>query len=666
MTALLTSLLLLAPPGTAQDSQTLEARRAEIVRLVIEHGRGRFAATDRQEDRPEAWLMLNSAGKPSYAEGSLEYAAALLMAGEETERAARIIDTVLAAQAQGGKCPGGFPWTPDGAADSYATAYLAPWLAYLKAHHSEQLPEATRTGLEAALRPALGAVQRLSVQPADGLPFLARLAAQATLGAALGDAAVRAKAAADLEAWSKLVGASGLPCLQQPTATAMTAAALNWAWCLAPSEEARSAAGAALEYLYRDLALRSLPSSGTVAGAVIGGHLGDYALGAGAARYLVHAQYGRPAILSAEPFALFLALPGYAVGGETAQLAAAGEAPRTVRAQTADAALATFVHPAYALGTMSGPVGAGTMPVVLTYGSGKQPGAWCAVSPLPARVAAVQDGRRALVNFDVDDVGFEDDRLFVVGEFHLGLRSELDAVLVNQARYTEEFAVALETRGSVVTERDGVYTAVIPVVMGPATVKAYDQPVGPAELAWSEPNADGDRELVLKLSARSIRAREQSRNNYRIGLAIEMATRDEYPTAEAFAAVVYNHRRVRQETKSKRVKVGEKTDNPHRPRLYTRPVERGDWIFETRIVQDMTFVGETPGDTEEAPPKETFSLELTEDLEQNLLAERLVNDIEQLWDFIYRSPALNHEGGDALATVLRSPPAEPAPPLAPQ
>jgi len=158
------SLLLAVGPGATQDVPSPEARRAEIVRLVLRHGESRFEAAEAAPDAlPEAYLMLNSAGQPSYAEGSLEYAAALLMSGADTARAAKIIGTVLAAQAAGGKCPGGFPWRPETEADPYATAFLAPWLAYIHQHLTGGLPDDLRARLSASLKPALGAVQRFSV-----------------------------------------------------------------------------------------------------------------------------------------------------------------------------------------------------------------------------------------------------------------------------------------------------------------------------------------------------------------------------------------------------------------------------------------------------------------------------------------------------------------------
>jgi hypothetical protein len=672
MLPLLMSVLFAWRPAVAQNVPSPDERRADILRLVLQYGERHWKEPEPTPEGPadplitrdspspaSAYLLPNSAGEPSYAEGSLEYAAALLMSGGPTDRAALIIGTVLSAQAAGGKCPGGFPWRPKTEPDAYATAYMAPWLAYIHQHLAASLPETTRTNLAASLAPALGAVERFDVRPEETQQFLSKAAAESMLAAALDNTAARARAATDFAAWLKQAGQSGFPNAQCPTSTAISAAALHWVWLAAPSDEARQGAASALEYLYRDLALRYQPEAARVAGAVVSGSYGDYATGSGAARYLLFAQFGRPELTVAEPFALFLAVPGFMANDETVELSRRLDVPRTIRVRAGDHTLTTYVHPRYALGTMSGPVDVGAAPVALTYGPADAPGAYCTVTPAAARVSAVQNGNQALVNFDFDNVGMDSDRLLVYAELHLGLKSSLGSVFLNQARYTEDYAVAVETRSSVATERDGVYTAVTPIVMGPATEEAWDDPVGPAQLSWVPLGGDSkDSELVLKMTARSLRAREKPRNNYRIGFAVEMGTREECPSIEEFAKTIYDDRRVKQETKAKTVKVGEKGEKPHGPELYNRPVERGNWIMETRVVQDMTYTSDK------------VVLELTEDLEQNRTVEQTVNGVECLWDFLYRSPALNQMPGDALNTVLRPPPspppaAEEIPPAAP-
>lgn len=634
-------------PGSGQ-TLSAEERRVLIRRLVLQHAERRLerivrekADSSEQSHTEESYLMLDSSGRPSYAEGTLECVAALLMADQHTQLATKMIDIVLGAQATRGHCPGGFPWTPGGEVSAYATAYLAPWLAYIHQHLAERLPEPTRSRLANALRPALGAVQRFSPQLDDSRAYLVKVAAEATLSAALGDSLGRTRAATEFLAWLRYAREQGLATLHQPAAHCVVASALHWIFTSSPSPECHEGAAAALEYLYRDLALRYQPNAEMVAGAVIAGHYGDFALGTGPTRYLLHAQFGRPDLHSAEPFALFLAVPGFTPREDTIELTRMMDAPRIVQSRILDCTTSTYVHPRYALGTMTGQMGPETKPVVLTYGSPGEPSAYCEVTPQPARVTALQSENRALVCFDIDNVGYEDDRLLVHADFHFGLRRDLDAILVNQARWTTDFDVAVESRGNVVTERDGVYTAVIPIAMGPAAAKPYDHPVGPAELSWRPLAGDAERELVLTMAARSVRAREKPRHNYRIAFAVEMASNEDYPSVEAFAEVIGNQRRVTQQITTRRVKVGEKTEDVRRPNLYDRPVERGNWIYEARIVQGVTLSGEG------------FSMELLDDLEQNRLVGQRINGAELVWDFIYRSPMLNHLPGEPLHAVLR-------------
>jgi len=647
MLSLLVAAFCALRPAIAQDLPSPEARRSEIIRLVLEYGDKHFAAqwaTTSSIPR-EAYLMRDSEGRPSYAEGSLEYAAALLTSRVSTEQAAHILDAVLSAQAIAGSEKGSFPWRPNTGADPYATAYLAPWLAYLHQHFANALPADTRTRLAQSLEPALASVLRFDARPEDTRAFLVKVAAEAMLASALKDPEAASRAAADMNTWLKYASENGFPIAQRPTATVVAVAALHWIWLAAPTEDAKRSAAAALEYLYRDLALRSQPKAGMVAGVGISARYADYATGTGATRYLLYAQFGRPELTFAEPFAMFLTVPGFTPSEETVALARAVDAPRTVCVRSGDRHLTTYVHPRYALATMSGPVEAGTVPIVVTYGSPGKPGAYCTVAPVPARVATVQDASRALVSFDFDGIGYEDDRLFVSAEFHLGLKSTLDSVLINQGRYTEAYAAAVETRASVITECAGVYTAVTPIIIGPASAMSYDETPRPGELAWT-PTADGkDSELILRIVARSVRAREKPRDNYRLGLAVELGSRDDFRTVEDFAKAIDETRRVKGELKTKRVKIGEKTDDAHRPPMYNRPVERGNWIIETRVMQTLTFTADQT------------TLQLVEDLQQNQVVAQTVNGVEAAWDFLYRSPALNQMPGDALDSVLRPPPA---------
>jgi hypothetical protein len=524
---------------------------------------------------------------------------------------------------------------------------------YLHQHLADRLPDALRSRLAAALKPALGAVGRFDPQPADTEAYLGKVAASCVLASALGDSGAATRAAGDFAAWLKSVSAAGFPILQQPTPVVEAVAALHWIWLAAPNDAVKRGAAGALEYLYRDLALRYQPAAGVVGGAVARGHYGDYAGGTSATRYLLYAQAGCPPLAVAEPFAMFLVVPGFAPSEGTVALARALDAPRLVRAASGERRLTTYLHPRFALGTLSGPVDTRTTPVAITYGTPGEPGAFCRARPVPCRVAVLQDDACALVSFDFDQVGYDDDRRQVDLRFYLGPRSALDSVRVNEDLYTTDYAVAVETRSAVITERNGVYTAVTPIAMGPIDEKSWDATPQPAELKWDTAESPDDPWLVLTLPSRWLEARETARDNFRVALAVEVASQDDYVDAATFAKAVYEERRVKQDASLKRVKVGERNERMNQQLGLRRPVERADWIIETQVLQDLTF---TAG---------TDVLQLSEDLQQNRVVTETVNSVPLPWDFLYRSPSLNHSRGDALDACLRPPPAPPEPPPAP-
>ncbi|MGQ9730219.1 MAG: hypothetical protein ACUVX8_03015 [Candidatus Zipacnadales bacterium] len=631
-------------PRTSQSPLDAQERQAEIIRRVLEYGEKNYglghAPEPSEAQMPEASLIRAPSGRHTCAEGSLEYAVALLSSGVSPERADRIVQTLLNAQAGRGKDAGGFPWHPGEAPSAYATAYMAPWLAYIDQHLATLLPESTRARLHAALRPALQMVAKFDTKPNETQRYLVRTAAFATLATAIGDDAARGRAERDFAVWLKHVSEKGMAILQDPSATVVCVAALQWIWLNPPSVEARTGAGAALEYLYRDLALRFLPGANMVAGAAVNAHWGDYAAGTGATRYLLFGQFGRPALTMAEPFAMFLAIEGFSPNQETLALAQVVDTPRSIYSISEGRCFTTYVHPRYALGTLSGLIEKGGAPVVVTYGSEGEPNAYCEVVPLPARITSAQDEGMALVSLDFDNIGYEAERLYVSVHFHLGPRSALDAVLINQTPYAADFAAVVESKSAVVTEREGVYTAVIPIIAGPATVKPYDVRLESPSIAWE---ASGEKDdLVLTIPARTVRARETSRDNYRIAFAIEVGTVDDWPSVEAFATHIYDKSRASCEAKATRTKVGEKVEGAHKylP-WYNRPVERGKWIFEDRVVQELAYRnGER-------------ALGITEDLAKNEVIRIWQGGGEFTWDFLYRSPALNHVAGEALTSVFR-------------
>jgi len=643
----------------AQAADDVQARRARLLALILEYGEAEFRNMPGPgPDAPPAGAYLEAmgGGRPTVPRGALEYAAALLTADLLPQCADGIVNDVLATQAPpgAGKQAGAFPWQRGSEPDPAATAYVAPWLAYIHRELKEKLPAQTQARLAASLQPALKAVGRLRVTPAETGLFLMKAGAEAMLARELeGEARpARSGTAADLAAWTKFTQENGIPEAQSPSYSVDAVAGLNWVWIAAPDEETRAAAGAGLEYLHHDLALRYHPKSAMVAGAAVRAFPRDYITGMSASQYLLYAQYGRPELGSAPPFAMFLTLPGF-VPGDGSQAAATLDVPRTVASRVPGRTSTTYLDPQFSLGTMSGEVVSGTVPVLLTFPEGTRPTAYCVVQPLPARVAAVQEGARALVSFDFDDIGYDPARVRAGVEVHLGTEDVIDRVLVNQTPYTADYAVAVPTKSSAVIDRDGVFTSITVVAHGPAVPQEEEASPRPAVLEWVAGDEGAPRELIVRVQARDANSRQLARGNYRVALAVEMASRASFRTLEEFASHIYETR-TGAEVKAKRVKVGEKVEGADLVPGNRRPVERARWIFDYLVLQTLQYQS---GDD---------VLALTEDLEQNETVSRTVNGVEQAWDFLYRSPSLNHVPGDALDSVLRPPPLPPPPEPAPE
>ncbi len=642
--------LLSLPPVTAQTPGSSAARRGEILAMVLDYGEANY---DEQTH-----LVRDNTAQPSVAEGSLEYAVALFTTGAMPERAAALTNAVLAAQVASGKSRdrGAFPWHLGEPGSDVATAELAPWLAYLSRHLRDKLPAETQARLAASLSPALAAVSRLPVDRTQTSDYLRTLAAQATLSTALAEGTARTDWASGFAGWVRLTEQKGLLEFDSPSFYALDIAALQWLQDVAAEPRAQTKAAEALEYLYRDLALRYHPKAGRTAGA--GARVLERDLsGMGAGRFVLFAAFGQPELPAAPPFAMFLALPGFTPNAETIDTATRLDVPRTIQTRNGLVTTTTYVNPLYSLGTMTGPVNGETAPVVLTYPQPDAPSAYCSVRPTPARVAAVQKESRALVDLDFDQIG-SPGRVQAQVDVHLGPQSALSKVLVSGSLYYDATAgtkvtypVAVASGTQVVTERAGVFTAFTIALAAPAESRPWDLAGKPGVLEWVKPLPTGEDELVLHISARQDDMRQAPRDNYRVAFAVEMAATDSVADFDTFVAQVQKSR-LRKDLSARKVKVGERNANPFREPAFGAPVERGDWIFEIRVVQDLQYASAQD------------SLALTEDLQKNQVITQSIDGQDERWDFLYRSPSLNEMPGEPLNAVFRPPPPPPPPPPA--
>jgi len=649
--------LLPLPPSPAQGTGDAQARRNRVLAMIVEYGQANY---DEQ-----AHLVRDHSAQLAIAEGSIEYAAALLAADQQRERAAAVIEAVLATQATSPKAgqPGAFPWRPGEAPSDAATAEAAPWLAHIQQHFRDKLPAETQTHLAASLGPALAAVSRLPDERANTSGYLRKLAAQATLSTALGTSGPKGDWAGELADWAKLTEDKGIIEFNSPSFYPRDVAALQWIWLVAQDPRVKGKAAEALEYFCRDVALHYHPKAGRTAGPGVRVLDRDY-LGMGAGRFLLYGLFGQPDLPAAPPFAMFATVAGFVPNQETVQTAAQLDAPRLVRTRTVDRTTTTYLHPLYSLGTMGGPLTPGCAPVALIYPQRDASSGYCTIRPVPARIASVQKDGKALIDLDFDQIGKAPNRVQVQVDVHLGPKSSFGKVLVNETAYYDAaerkdvpYPVAIDSQASVITEREGVFTAVTVIAAGPIEPKSWDLSGKPGMLEWVKPLPTAEDELVLHLCGRQDDRRQPVRDNYRVAFAIEMAATDAYPTVDEFAQAVFKAR-IRKSVSTKRVKVGEREVNPQRPKGFMEPTERANYIYEVRMVQELRY--QSGNDV----------LELTEDLQKNQIIAQTIDGQDLKWDFLYRSPSLNHMPGDPLGSVLRPPPppppTPPPPPPAPE
>ncbi len=649
-------LSLCAPlPASAQGTASVQTEVVDSVLTYCESRLG-FDPTD-SEVGDGQYLVLDALDRPTVAQGSLEYAAALLMAGRDADLAAKVIGSVLSHQ------QGGFPWIPDASSSPEATTHVAPWLAYIHANFGESLPADLRAQLEASLQPALDSASKLKVKSRETSRFLMKTAAIATLEAQLG---TTGKAEAELAKWTTYTQQNGIPQLHSSGQMAVAIAALNWIWMAGLSDTIAADAASALDYIHRDMALRLDLSSGMVGGAAVQSARRDYAMALGASRYVLRDLFGQPSVELIPPFGLFVALPGYEASEETRRLALDADTPREQFDQSGDATFSTFVGPGFSLGTMTGPTAWDTAPLVVTYPEFDV--AWdektdddetvqrqakvarnlyCDIRPASGRVASVQSGPKAILSFDFDQIGAEEARTDVFMDIKLGPEAAIDAVYLNLSPYSVDFGADVPSKSSVVTERGGVYTAITVIEMGPATRRAGVDPASLRGVLGWVPTGDATlgRELVLRLPARTKLGVEKPRDDYRIAFAVEVGDAETFGSVATFARHIYETR-VRKELKKTHTKIGTKDERSNQVPGIRRPTERAKWIFDDAVLQELQY--------QSGPDL----LVLNEDLAKNEVLSQSVNGTELAWEALYASPLLNHLPGDALTSVLRPPPAE--------
>ncbi|MGD9497317.1 MAG: hypothetical protein AB7Y46_13545 [Armatimonadota bacterium] len=590
-------------------------------------------------------LVRDASGKLNVAETSLNYAAALLVVGEQTERARDVIEAVLAQQdtVEGSPTRGLFRWMAEESAtyDPRATTYLAPTLAHL-----------ARTVEEPGLQGRLQERARLALagllaadRPSDGFGAAMWAGAVCALAELTGDPAGQqagAQAVAQILARLRSFGPGGLPA---PTFDALRIGGLRWAWQCAPSEQARADAETALAVLYADMLQRYDPATAMVVGPIGSAYAADYLGQTGVARYLLACDL--PSALAATrgagPLAMYFALSQYQPPEDLLSLAERSRPATEVRSRTPAAqgdapeaaSTCTWMAPGMSLGTMSGTVEASAIPILVTCDLPERPGSYFYVLGGPATLHSAQSGSLALCSFDFDGIGVGT-RVQAAVRGILGRRDQIRRVIVGRHEWIGE-PEAVGQNAVVALQRGGSYLGV--KILEVAFGAQLRSEVKPGVLAWfAEGNMDS---LMLTVYGRSedYPLREPLWD-VRVGLLVEVAPASEFAGLEQFAEHVAS-RRVSQRVEQSRVRVDQNDQRQIPGRHEITAV--GEMRFARFLTHTMTLVDEE------------LALGLTEELLRNHLVSRTL-PLELPADYLWASPALNlRVGGDPAAAITVPP-----------
>ncbi len=620
-------LALLLAAGLAQASEHCR----HIALLASGYG---DAIYDRREETPffdqETHLVRDRRGKLNIAEVSLNYAAALLVTGEQTQRALQVIEAALAHQdiADGSPTRGMFRWTvePDAEYDANATLYLAPTLAYLARTVEE--PE-LRARLQESARLALQALLTAGERPAEGFGQAMWAGAVCSLGDAVGDEAGTRASAGAVEALLARLRSRGFSNVHSPTFDALRIGGLRWAWQYAADDAAREQADLALRICYADMLQRYDAATAMVAGAIGSAYAAEYLGKTGVAQYLLACDL--PSALAATcevgPLAMYFALSDYAPPAEMLAAADADGPAREVRTRKPDPeeqapeaySTSTWTAPGISLGTMSGIVDTSSIPILATCDLIERPTSYFYVFGGPAMLYSAQSGSLALCSFNFDAVGMGQ-RMVVGVRGMLGRRDHIDRVLVGSHEWIGE-PEAVGQQGVVAVRRGSSYLGVKILEVG--TGAELSSEVKPGVIRWyAEGNMDS---LMLEVYGRRRSYRlPKPLYDVRVGLLVEVAPASSFAGLAEFADHV-SRRRVAQDTEAQRVRVDPEQQRQIPGRHEIKTVAEMQWV--RLLYHSMSLV-----DPE-------LALGLREELLRNRLESRTL-PMELPANYLWVSPGL--------------------------
>ncbi len=603
----------------------------DVVAAVVSYGEANLDAA--------AGLIKDAMGEPNLAESSPGMLAALLMAGGHEQVAQALLAAILANQdtAAGSTTGGLFRWY-GGEEQPYsydATLYAVPPLAWSLRNHREGLGEGADR-LAEALRQAVRAIRRETVQPEEEAYLMLQAAAYGSAGAALNQPELVAQAVSQIRSWLALVKAHGLPAGHSPTFDAMRLSAILWV------QDSSAQPDPVLTQAFRlaraDVGMRIWEPGKRLGGAMYRSFRPDYLGNAGIASYALANYFGVGTMARPEPFVMYFLLPAPAEPQAPARLELPYQIDTRANPPAQVATTSTYLAPEFSLGTMTGMLQIRSVPVFIGFpATNTAPSIYSEAHPATGHVSAVQKGGTALCSFSFENIGFGTSKQAYVN-FVLGGRPDIEAVHVHGAQWDGNPTGVGQFQTLVLATR-GCYVGIAIGRCGTPDVRS-EQRVKPGDLHWA---GEGPlARLVFKVYGRQDDyTLRQPLHNVRVTVGVHVVPQSQYGSLEEFA-FDFSKTRIRNEVErlKERLHDEEETPRPSTGGIIPDPKPKKDLKYRQFIKQTVEM-------------KTTdVVLRFTEDLIAGELLTAAIDGVEAESDYLWSGPGFAYAANDDLAAAL--------------
>ncbi len=372
-------------------------------------------------------LMDAHYGNPlDVCQASLEYAAALLAADQQLDRANAVVSSVLDHQDVDPHSPtfGNFLWwhRETRVRDRNAVCFMSPWLSQIAINYGEKLTAENARRLRQALGRCILAVRAHDSGPGYTNIWLLKAASLVMLGRALGKAELEADGAGRIDRWIQYTAENGISEYNSPCYNAVDVFALEWIYHYASDEALRRKVAPCLDYLYADVFQHWHWQAGIGAGTHCRAYEHDRDSGRSLVSSLVFKQCGQPGQplrQQARSFIYVFAVNDYPLPAYIRAAARKhGMYPFRLRYRIFQGPGAVecslYMTAQFSLGTQTGrrPIGGNNpipfwdLPLKITYAGTKTERRSSYITPVPTtrhtKIASLQHGPAAIVLYEVD------------------------------------------------------------------------------------------------------------------------------------------------------------------------------------------------------------------------------------------------------------------------